>query len=118
MPTTYRRVLPATRSPNVASTNSDADASRANTRRYTAVPIIWLASGDALERLLCRADKSACALVSFHGRRAADSVGKKQQLLGDRLGPGGIIAGCETLLLGIHSLRIQVLLLPGLALGK
>jgi len=34
MPTTYRRLPPATRSPNVASTSSDADVSRANTRRY------------------------------------------------------------------------------------
>src|SRR5262245_16733876 len=34
MPTTYRRPPPATRSPNVASTSSDADVGRANTRRY------------------------------------------------------------------------------------
>ena len=33
MPTTYRRPPPATQSPNVASTRSDADVSRANTRR-------------------------------------------------------------------------------------
>ena len=33
MPTTYRRLPPATRSPNVASTSSDAGVSRANTCR-------------------------------------------------------------------------------------
>src|SRR5215470_18101387 len=34
MSTTYRRPLPATRSPNVARTSSDADISRAKSRRY------------------------------------------------------------------------------------
>ncbi len=42
MPTTYRRPRPATRSPNVASTSSDAEVSRANTRLIACGPALYV----------------------------------------------------------------------------
>ena len=74
MPTTYRRPPPATRSPNVASTSSDAHVSRANTRRSVRLGRPRCSSAQARRSGLVDQRLDVDLLQGGDQRRVADRV--------------------------------------------